>query len=444
MSRKLIRLTSQLVNTPQLITPSEGEAIYEFLKSRNLGDYQAKSDINYIDTKRDKDNSRIKTIAENGVAIIDIDGPLSYTVSEMDAFCGAVSYQQIQFDYMQAVESPDVNTILLYVDSNGGEGYGCFELSQLMRRKADENGKRLVTYVDGKMHSAALALGVSAHEVVSNPYAEQGGIGVYVKLVNRHKLNKKMGLEEHYIYAGKEKIPFNEDGDFKKEFIEDIQNKVNTLYDNFVSHVAAMTGLTEQSIKDTEARSFTSQEALSLGLIDKIMTREDFFASLSEPRTSNTPLLPAKLESKEEKSKMNEQELNALLAKLEQAEERATALEAQNEQLLKTQKEKARAELASKLSGFSFIGNDDAVLSLVSSFDAAQQEALLGAFAKAEAVITELTHKNAQLEKEDPMFTQVSAAGEQDLDADEKADKEYRVGVAQKLASKIKMTGEKQ
>lgn len=64
--------------------------------------------------------------------------------------------------------------------------------------------------------SAAFGLSVAAHEIIANPDAELGSVGVVVKLRNMNKAMNNAGVEDTYIYAGDSKIPFKEDGSFRK------------------------------------------------------------------------------------------------------------------------------------------------------------------------------------------------------------------------------------
>lgn len=107
-----------------------------------------------------------------------------------------------------------------------------------------------------------------------------GSIGVVLPLVNRSEQDKKEGIERIYITAGKSKVPFDKDGKFTKEALADIKDSVMETYDMFVNHVADMRGMDRNDVIDTEAKTFGTKEALKLGLIDKVMTKEQFYEHL--------------------------------------------------------------------------------------------------------------------------------------------------------------------
>src|SRR5699024_3484405 len=75
---------------------------------------------------------------------------------------------------------------------------------------------------------------------------------------------------------GGNKIPFGKDGSFTEKFISDLQSSVDKTYSKFVNHVVTNRDLTEQQVIDTQASVFDPEDALTLGLIDRVMELEDF------------------------------------------------------------------------------------------------------------------------------------------------------------------------
>lgn len=463
MARALKRLTSKLYNTPQLITSAAADEIQQYLAFRNSPEFvvQARVNKNFLGDTRTKDPEVLKNICENGIAILDVDGPLSYQVSEMAALCGAVSYEQLQYEFDAACDSAEVHTIVQYIDSPGGEAYGCFEFSNYMRKKAKEKGKRLITYVDGGMYSAALALGVASEEIITNPFADQGSIGVLIRLMNTHKFNKKMGLEETFVFAGEEKIPYDKEGNFKKEFIDDLQTKVDGLYAQFVTHVATCRGMTEASVIGTKAKTFSSSEALKLGLVDKVMEREEFFNYLADGKNSGTTVLPKTTtvgvslspaenissvttqKSDEDNLEMNPEQLAALELKLKQLEDANKALTEANATLTKETLEKAKSELKAKLSSFSFVTAEVApgLTDIVSKLQDSERAVVMAVFGKAKEELETSNKKITDLETElnSDLFKTVAHHGE--VIEDSTDTKDLKSAVSKKI--KAKLNGDK-
>jgi ClpP class serine protease len=100
--------------------------------------------------------------------------------------------------------------------------------------------------------------------------------------MNNSKQLEQAGLTRTFVTAGANKIPFDANGEFRGEFIASLQESVNELYGEFVAHVSKYTGLSEEEIKATEASMFRANKALSMGLINSIMTNEEFAEYLSQ------------------------------------------------------------------------------------------------------------------------------------------------------------------
>lgn len=272
---KLLRLTNKLYNTPHLMLPASLERVFTYLDDRNNHAELA------VQLEKKPKERNVQYVAETQVGVLSVSGPLTYI--EYEAMCGEQnsSYQQIVDDFDKLC-SMGAKTIVMDVDSPGGEAYGLTETGRYLRKKADERGVQLVAYVDGLSASAAFGLSVAAHEIIANPDAELGSVGVVVKLRNMNKAMNNAGVEDTYIYAGDSKIPFKEDGSFREDFLADIQYKVDALYQQFTEYVADMRGIDVGVVKSTQAKVLLAQDAIGIGFADKVMTREDFSNYLAD------------------------------------------------------------------------------------------------------------------------------------------------------------------
>ena len=211
------------------------------------------------------------------VGVLDISGTLMYRKGSMGADCTElVSYESLKEQTANMIEA-GVKQIILNVDSNGGMAHALFSTANYISKLAKENGVRTVAYVDGNAYSAAYGLTVLADEIVAHPQASVGSVGVVVALYNDSKALDKAGIKRQFVFAGGNKIPFdNSTGEFTDKFLSDLQKSVNRTYNMFVKHVASYRGISEQAVIDTQASVYDVEEALQLGLIDKVMELEDF------------------------------------------------------------------------------------------------------------------------------------------------------------------------
>lgn len=303
-AHSLFRLADKIVGSPQMMQAAAFERVAAFFDGRNGSEIEMALTNGAMSSER-----QLTYNADTKVGIVELQGPLTYL--HYQPMCGdaPTSYQSLIADF-DTLLSQGAKTIVLDTDSPGGEAYAVFETAKRLRSMADEHGAKIITYVDGMAASAAYALASMSDEIVMNPSAEVGSIGVVVRLRNTNKAMKNMGVEDTYVYAGKSKIPFNSDGDFAEEFLEDLQEKVNMLYGDFVSHVAQMRGMDAESVKNTEAKTFLADKAIQLGLADKAMEVEEFYSYLSTVASgeNQSKMLTARFlkSNKEDTAKMQE------------------------------------------------------------------------------------------------------------------------------------------
>lgn len=281
MAHELIRLRSKLFDTPLLVNSKSFESILNYVDKRCEGNVD-------VTPKADNEFSMYSTLhyAESNLGVIHISGPLTNKSTGWEAFCGGTSYESIKEDFEALLEA-GTKTVAFMVESGGGEAYGMMDTGNYLRKLADENGVKIISYVDGLSASAAYGLTAISDEIISNKNSEIGSIGVLIRLMNDSKALEMKGYERSFISAGTEKIPFAEDGSFRKEFLEDLQYKVDALYKDFTEYVAEHRKMTVEAVRNTQANTFLAEDAIALGLADKVMTQEDFYSYLSGQAQNN-------------------------------------------------------------------------------------------------------------------------------------------------------------
>lgn len=323
MSHTLFRLRSKVFNTPQLMQVSQFESIVEYLNSRCEEDIESGGGPT-------ESNNRYSYNPDMQVAVMDIEGPLTYKpITFMGMDCGGANYQTLKEDFTYLVEQ-GVKTVAFNADSPGGEAFQLFPTASYIRKLADANGVKIITYVDGLAASAMYGLASISDEIIMAPSAEVGSIGVVVRLMNDSKALEMNGYQRTFIKAGASKVPFGEDGEFRKEFLEDIQDKVDVLYEEFTGFVAEHRNMSVDKVRSTEAKTFLPEKALQLGLADKVMSVEDFYMYLADTaqanKGSNNSVLKNKLFSlsKEDNNEMTQ--LADMQAELTKAQAQIEAL----------------------------------------------------------------------------------------------------------------------
>lgn len=291
MAHKITRLKAKLLNTPHLIDEQSFNAILSYINDRNATGILAERD----DDDEDKyERSRFLYNDESRTAILYIEGPLTAKPTGMEMFCGGTSYEGLKEDFADAVEL-GAKTVVFMTDSGGGEASTMMDTANYLRKMADDNDVKIISYVDGGMAaSAAYGIICVSDEIVAQADSDIGSIGVLVRLMNDSKHLEKEGYERTFVTAGSEKVPFSEDGSFRKEFLEDIQYKVDKLYESFTSHVATHRGMSVEAVKATEARTYLADDAMRIGLVDKVMSLDDFYEYLAEYASAQRQLIGEK------------------------------------------------------------------------------------------------------------------------------------------------------
>lgn len=267
-SHNLIRLTTSIYNTPHLLTPDSLNFVLDFLDERNSGKLLFSPTADYTPRKAEHANK---------IGVLDVHGALTY--KPVMTMCGeaGTSYQSLE-NQVQEMLDEGVSTIVMNIASGGGQAAHVFETANNIRSMVDDAGAKLIAYADETCASAAYALAVIADEVIANPSASVGSIGALVALMDTSKAMEKAGLKRIYITSGKSKVPFDEDGSFKAEFIEELQRDIDRLNVEFASHVSEYSGLSTETIMGFEAKVFNAQEALEKGLVNAVMTNKEFTA----------------------------------------------------------------------------------------------------------------------------------------------------------------------
>jgi capsid assembly protease len=236
----------------------------------------------------------------DGIAIIPIVGSLANRGAYIGASSGIVSYEGLAVQLRQAASDTSIHSILLDIDSPGGEATGMFRLAALIRQVRET--KRVVAFVDDMAASAGYGIASQAHEIVVSPTSIVGSIGVVLTHIDRSGEMEKAGRKVTLIHAGANKVDGHPFGPLSEQVKADLQKEVVAFYEQFVATVVAgRLGLTPDAVKETEARTYLGQEAIDRGLADRIATIDEVVADLRKRNTtpaSHQPKGPAAMSDK--------------------------------------------------------------------------------------------------------------------------------------------------
>ena len=213
--------------------------------------------------------------AKDGVAVIDISGPLIQGHAGFMRFFGLTGYGDISQAVTEAVASKDVKSIMLAVNSSGGSVNGVEDAGNVIRSAATH--KPVIAYTDGNMASAAYWLGSSADAVYASKLAEVGSVGTILVHTEYSKMMEQDGVKKTLITHGEHKGDGNPYEPLSASAKEQLQGMVDEAGEIFVDYVADRRGTTPAKFQATmgEGRVFLGRSALKVGLIDGVMSFED-------------------------------------------------------------------------------------------------------------------------------------------------------------------------
>lgn len=245
--------------------------------------------------------ARAGRAATGAVGVVSVLGPITRRDSFFSMLFGGTSYTRI-IQQVQALASDEtIATILLNIDSPGGEARGAAEAAAAIR-KAGES-KPVIALANGMMASAAAWLGWSASEVVATPDSIIGSQGVFTVHWDTSKAYEQAGIKPTYIGSSGAKIAGRDGMPLDDETRAEMQAIVDELDRLFKADVAAGRGITVAQVKDRygNGAAYSAREAKSRGMVDRI---EAYGAALSrlsgvraaaddaEPQASADPTPP--------------------------------------------------------------------------------------------------------------------------------------------------------
>jgi signal peptide peptidase SppA len=220
----------------------------------------------------------------DGIAIIPLHGALLHR--DNDSYGGATGYDYIASRYRAALADPDVKGIMFDINSGGGHVAGNFELCDEI--VAGRAVKPSLAVVDSAGYSGAYSLATAANRIVAAPSAGVGSIGVVAMHMSVQGFLEKNGINISLIHAGEHKVDSYPFKDLPEGARARMQASVDKSYEKFVSLVATNRGIDAKAVRDTEALCYDAEDALGLGLIDAIQTREVAFGAFRSELSGST------------------------------------------------------------------------------------------------------------------------------------------------------------
>lgn len=316
----LVHLADRVLNRPLLLEPAKAAMVADVLAGRiglDAGPAVAADPAlsRFAGRQKRPDGGYGMSPVERGVAVVSIVGSLVNRGAWIGASSGLTSYEGIAAQLSEAGERQDVTSVILDLDSGGGEASGVVSLGRQIR--ALRSRKRTVAVVNDTACSAAYWLAAQASEIVVSETSSVGSIGALVLHIDRSGELAQKGVAPTLIHAGAHKVDGNPFAALPDAVRAEWQAQLENLVGLFACEVAAGRGdkLTAAAARATEARVLYGRAAVKGGLADRVST----FAAVLDELAAARPPKPAQKATKAAPASQGPRLPNAAVAPREAA-----------------------------------------------------------------------------------------------------------------------------
>lgn len=187
----------------------------------------------------------------------------------------SITTKEMTMDLQKLANNKDVKAVVIRVNSPGGSAYASEQIwheIELLKAK-----KPVVVSMGGMAASGGYYISCGANKIFAEPTTLTGSIGIFGIIPDASELlTKKLGLTFDVVKTN----ALSDFGAMGRPFNETecrlMQAYVNKGYDLFTSRVAKGRGMAQDSVKTiAEGRVWTGEQALNLGLVDKLGNLDD-------------------------------------------------------------------------------------------------------------------------------------------------------------------------
>jgi signal peptide peptidase SppA len=304
MSITYEHLRSQLFNRPLLVDPDRIAIMVDVLAGRTgiafdpdlLAEANGRIDQLPAEARRvmrgpaksKRNGSQGPYQVVDQTAIIPVHGTLVNRGAWIGASSGLTSYEGLRHQVRSAMTDDDVHSVVLDIDSPGGQAAGAFELAGAISELAAK--KPVIAVINDTAASAAYAIASAASKIMITESGVAGSIGVVLVHFDQSRRLDQAGVKPTLIHAGARKVDGNPYQPLPEGVKENLQAEVSRYYDMFVVTVAkGRPNLTAAAIRATEAAVYIGQAAIDAGLVDETGDLEKALAELKAAKAEPAP-----------------------------------------------------------------------------------------------------------------------------------------------------------
>ena len=175
---------------------------------------------------------------------------------------------------LDTVKEKKFPALVLRIDSPGGTVGDSQEIYEALKRL--QESVKIIASFGNISASGGVYIGMGAEHIMANAGTITGSIGVIIRGNNLERLLEKVGVSFQVIKSGPFKDILSFDRQLTREEETILQEMIDTSYQQFVETVAGARKLEVETVKQfADGRIFTGQQAVELGIVDRLGTEED-------------------------------------------------------------------------------------------------------------------------------------------------------------------------
>jgi protease-4 len=205
-------------------------------------------------------------IPEGSIAII----PIRSEILKYDQPCGPRGSQSILNDVKSADQNPNIKSILLVVDSPGGQVTG----TDLLAEAVKNSETPIVAFIEGMAASAAYWIISGASKIIASSDLDRiGSIGTMLMVEDLQPALEAQGVKFHEVYAS---LSIDKNADLNQVLDGNYEpyqkNVLDVINSKFLSTIKSNRPTLDDST--LTGKMYFAPEAIALGLIDEIGSLE--------------------------------------------------------------------------------------------------------------------------------------------------------------------------
>jgi signal peptide peptidase SppA len=167
--------------------------------------------------------------------------------------------------------------VVFLVQSPGGSVAAFGLAAAHMRRLSETIGITTTVCVDKYAASGGYMIASQAHKLIAAPFATLGSIGVILEGLNFNQLVTKYGVQPIVLKAGALKNPISTFGEITRHDMRQEEQRLAVVHESFKQLVLeGRPGLADSIAKIADGSVFLGREALSLHMVDEVLTSEEY------------------------------------------------------------------------------------------------------------------------------------------------------------------------